>query len=101
MLEAVDFPINLPVGDLTVIIPGRSIKAPKREHEDSGEMPNSRGSMGVVLFLNLALAKRVYELRVVSFPPFRRPFFRLEVQGYLCYCHVTRQGRVLDAQHAE
>jgi hypothetical protein len=34
MLEAVDFPINLPVGDLAVIIPGRSIKAPKREHED-------------------------------------------------------------------
>jgi hypothetical protein len=35
MLEAVDFPINLPVGDLSVIVPGRSIKAPKkREHED-------------------------------------------------------------------
>ena len=34
MLEAVDFPINLPVGNLTVIILGRSIKALKREHED-------------------------------------------------------------------
>jgi hypothetical protein len=35
MLEAVDFPINLPVGDLSTIVPGRSIKAPKKhEHED-------------------------------------------------------------------
>jgi hypothetical protein len=34
MLEAADFPIDLPVGDLTAIIPGRCIRAPKRERED-------------------------------------------------------------------
>jgi hypothetical protein len=45
MFEAVDFPINLPVDDLSVITPGRSIKAlRKREHEYWGEMPKSRGS---------------------------------------------------------
>jgi hypothetical protein len=31
----------------------------------------------------------------------RLQFFALKAQGYLCYCHVTRQGRVPKAQDAE
>jgi len=34
MLEAVDFPFSLPVGDLTSVVPGKSLKTPAREHMD-------------------------------------------------------------------
>jgi uncharacterized protein len=34
MLEAVDFPLSLPVGDLSHLIPGKSIRRPKQEHVD-------------------------------------------------------------------
>ena len=32
MLESVDFPLSLPVGDLSTTIPGKSIKRPKEGH---------------------------------------------------------------------
>jgi uncharacterized protein len=32
MLEAVDFPLSLPIGDLSNLIPGKSIRRPKQEH---------------------------------------------------------------------
>lgn len=32
MLESVDFPLSLPVGDLSSVIPGKSIRRPKEGH---------------------------------------------------------------------
>lgn len=32
MLESVDFPLSLPVGDLSSVVPGKSIKRPNEGH---------------------------------------------------------------------